>query len=286
MKLLGGVIAALAAAQAAPAQAPVKWNKAAIDKQCKVGATEPLPPEGQWSGGLRADVANLTPYAVPGAKHVVRSEADCLMIAYGWKLRFITPMDGWDLIPYTMKVPLGGNGPGEEFPQVAARLKEITGGDLDYPLVSYCHNPRCYLSYNLVLRAAKLGYRNVYWLRDGIEAYSSMKIHGDYKAADESAHRNKYRSELWFCRSFYRGAFGKDGEPFAKLLETAFGYPNKNLDEVAAGNDKEVTTELAKARASDAGARKAGREAYAEEEYKVEWLDICHGMMRGLGAVS
>ena len=283
MKLLYLLAGAVALASV-PAGAAV--TKATADAQCKPGRDDPAPPEGQWSGGLRSDVSNLTPYTVPGAKHVTRYEADCLLIAYDWRLRFITPMNDWNLIPYTMKVPFGGHGPEQEWPEVAARLKEITGGDLDFPLIAYCHNPSCYLSYNLVLRAAKLGYRNLYWLRDGIAAYPTTYIHGEYSAATESRHRGVYRSEIFFCRSFYRGAYGKEGERLAGVIESAFSYPNDSLLKVGADNDAEVSEALASARAKDAAAAKAGRKGYAEDNYKDEWRDICHGMMRGIGVIT
>jgi hypothetical protein len=284
VKLLYLLAGALALASV-PANAAV--TKAAADAQCKPGMDKPASPEGKWSGGLRADVANLTPYAVPGAKHVTRYEADCLLIAYDWKLRFVTPMNDRYLIPFTMKVPYGGNGPGEELPQVAARLKEITGGDLDYPLVAYCHNPSCYLSYNLVLRAAKLGYRNLYWLRDGIAAYPTTTIQGEYSAADDERHMKKYRGEMFFCRSFYRAAFGKEGEPLAALIESGFSYPGKGgLVKVGADNDAEVANKLSEARARDAAAKKAGFKSYEEENYIGEQRDICHGMMRGVGVIQ
>jgi hypothetical protein len=281
MKLITLLAVALACATA-PATAAV--TKAQADARCKPGTGDPLEPEGHWSGGLRADVANLTPYTVPGAKHVTRYEADCLLIAYDWKLRFITPISASTLIPYTMRVPFGGNGPGEEPPQVAARLAEITGGDLDYPLVSYCHDQSCYLSYNLVLRAAKLGYRNLYWLRDGIAAYPTMLVRGEFSAADANRHKNRYRSELFFCRSYYRLAGGTEGATLAAIIERAMRYPEDSaLIKIAADNDKEVTDALNEAKARDAAAKQAGKASYAEENYNVEWTETCEGMMRGLG---
>ena len=37
------------------------------------------------------------------------------------------------------------------------------------PIVFFCAGPRCWLSYNASLRAAKLGYTNVRKYREGIE---------------------------------------------------------------------------------------------------------------------
>ena len=55
--------------------------------------------------------------------------------------------------------------------QFAGRLERITGGDKARPLVFFCVNTQCWLSYNASLRAAALGYSKVYWYRGGIEAW-------------------------------------------------------------------------------------------------------------------
>jgi PQQ-dependent catabolism-associated CXXCW motif protein len=55
--------------------------------------------------------------------------------------------------------------------QLADRLERITGGDKARSLVFFCVNAQCWLSYNAALRAAALGYANVYWYRGGIEAW-------------------------------------------------------------------------------------------------------------------
>jgi hypothetical protein len=150
--------------------------------------------------------------------------------------------------------------------------------------VAYCHDTRCYLSYNLVLRAAKLGYRNLYWLRDGIAAYPTMLVRGEYSAADAGRHKNRYRSEIFFCRSYYRLTGGKEGAAVAALIERALGYPEDSaLIKVAADNDKEVSDALSEAKVRDAAAKKAGKASYAEDNYNVEWTETCDGMMRGFG---
>ena len=53
----------------------------------------------------------------------------------------------------------------------ADRLAEMTGRDKARPLVFFCVNSQCWLSYNASLRAAALGYSRVYWYRGGIEAW-------------------------------------------------------------------------------------------------------------------
>jgi PQQ-dependent catabolism-associated CXXCW motif protein len=53
------------------------------------------------------------------------------------------------------------------------RLAQLTGGDTNKAVVFYCLSAECWLSYNAVLRAAQLGYRNLYWYRGGIHAWEA-----------------------------------------------------------------------------------------------------------------
>ena len=56
---------------------------------------------------------------------------------------------------------------------VDSEMRRITGGNYNYPVVIYCHNARCGMSYNAVLRVVHAGYRNVYWYRGGIASWNS-----------------------------------------------------------------------------------------------------------------
>lgn len=50
-------------------------------------------------------------------------------------------------------------------------LTLVSGADKSRELVFFCSGPRCWLSYNAALRAARAGYTNVFWYRGGIEAW-------------------------------------------------------------------------------------------------------------------
>lgn len=50
-------------------------------------------------------------------------------------------------------------------------LKQISGGDKNFPLVIYCRSD-CWLGWNAARRAASWGYGQLYWLRDGIEGWA------------------------------------------------------------------------------------------------------------------
>jgi PQQ-dependent catabolism-associated CXXCW motif protein len=52
------------------------------------------------------------------------------------------------------------------------RLERATEGDVDVPLVVYCHE-NCWLSWNAAKRAIGYGYRRVFWFPDGIEGWTA-----------------------------------------------------------------------------------------------------------------
>ncbi|MBS7690012.1 PQQ-dependent catabolism-associated CXXCW motif protein [Pseudomonas lalucatii] len=54
-------------------------------------------------------------------------------------------------------------------------LREISHGDPGWPLVFYCRSD-CWLSWNAVKRAHRLGYGNLYWYRDGIDAWEQAGL--------------------------------------------------------------------------------------------------------------
>jgi PQQ-dependent catabolism-associated CXXCW motif protein len=62
--------------------------------------------------------------------------------------------------------------------QVAQWLGQLSGGDRAYPVVVYCSDPMCWLSYNAALRAIAAGYTEVYWYRGGMQAWrmSGLKL--------------------------------------------------------------------------------------------------------------
>ena len=55
--------------------------------------------------------------------------------------------------------------------QATAWLGQITGGQRDVPIVIFCSDPMCWLSYNGVLRTVNAGYTNVYWYRGGLQSW-------------------------------------------------------------------------------------------------------------------
>jgi PQQ-dependent catabolism-associated CXXCW motif protein len=57
----------------------------------------------------------------------------------------------------------------------ARHLTALTAGDLAQPLVFYCRSD-CWLSWNAVKRAAAMGYKTLYWYRDGLDAWQAANL--------------------------------------------------------------------------------------------------------------
>ncbi|HKU96002.1 MAG TPA: rhodanese-like domain-containing protein [Vineibacter sp.] len=60
--------------------------------------------------------------------------------------------------------------------QLASELAQLTNNRTNYPIVFFCQGVRCWESYNAVLRAYEAGYRNVYWYRGGIAAWTAAGL--------------------------------------------------------------------------------------------------------------
>ncbi len=54
-------------------------------------------------------------------------------------------------------------------------LQQVSQGNKSRPLVLYCQNTHCWMSYNAALRAIQLGFTNVLWYRGGIEAWQQVE---------------------------------------------------------------------------------------------------------------
>jgi len=59
----------------------------------------------------------------------------------------------------------------EEEQRFNKALAAFAGGDKNRPLVFFCVDSECWLSYNAALRAIAAGYTNVMWYRGGVAAW-------------------------------------------------------------------------------------------------------------------
>ena len=82
-------------------------------------------------------------------------------------------------IPGSIWLPAAGQG-GTFDDNIQAYLSStigtITDDDLARPIVVYCLDANCWLSYNAALRLHALGYENLYWYRGGIAAWKAAGL--------------------------------------------------------------------------------------------------------------
>lgn len=72
---------------------------------------------------------------------------------------------------------LGGDGGAKSTDaRLGAKLEELTNGDRQQSIVFFCLSAECWLSYNAVIRAVRLGYENVHWYRGGTNAWKKAKL--------------------------------------------------------------------------------------------------------------
>lgn len=55
-------------------------------------------------------------------------------------------------------------------------LQQVTQGNRSVPMVYYCLNNQCWMSYNAALRAVNMGFTQVYWYRGGVESWAQAGL--------------------------------------------------------------------------------------------------------------
>lgn len=82
-------------------------------------------------------------------------------------------------IPGSIWLPAAGQGGtfGDNIQTyLVSALQEITDDDLARPIVAYCLDAHCWLSYNAALRFHELGYENLHWYRGGLAAWKAASL--------------------------------------------------------------------------------------------------------------
>lgn len=140
-------------------------------------------PQGYWTGPMHGEV----PATLSGAR-VLSTEVLAALIAQERPVLVdaadkpprpdnLAPGAIWKPLPHeniagSIWVP--GIGTGQLAAELEAyfreRLHALTAGDLDKPIVFYCH-PMCWASWNAAKRALSYGYRNVAWYPGGAEGW-------------------------------------------------------------------------------------------------------------------
>lgn len=162
ISLAAVLVVALFGARPAAGQ-PRGERLAAAEHQCQPGRE------------ARATLAKGTPVPegamplqVPGAVTISPREAHCMIEQMGLGLAVVAAMRTQDKIPGTVVELPQVAGDSDEIRQAYAKaFRRFTGGEMDAPMLFYCHHERCQLSVLAVQRATDAGYRKLYWLRAG-----------------------------------------------------------------------------------------------------------------------
>jgi rhodanese-related sulfurtransferase len=129
--------------------------------------------------GLSSVMSGPTPESVPGATTVSPTQAACLYNVFKDALVVLDATQDDEGLPGAYRASwaaVGGSLSGDVQQVLEMQLRAVTGGDLDRPILVYCHHSECFLSYNVALRTVRAGYRKVYWMREGIWGWLSLGL--------------------------------------------------------------------------------------------------------------
>lgn len=144
----------------------------AIKQKCAIA--EPRP--GQASGGSTYGGSGPTPLSIDGALTVTPAQAKCLIDSYPNKV-FVADAAGSGTLPDAadFRFAAGREAPGEDAlapdGALATFLRGAMDGRKDGPILIYCHNTSCGLSFIAAQRIIKLGYGSVFWMREGTQGW-------------------------------------------------------------------------------------------------------------------
>jgi TolB-like protein len=123
---------------------------------------------------LRGDLAGFTPVGTPGAI-TVRTPELAELLARVRPIVIDTMTYTWGLsIPGAIGLKyagLGGSLTDQAQDRLHSKMRELTEGNSDAPIVAVGWNSERFDGRNLALRLAALGYRQIYWYRGGREAW-------------------------------------------------------------------------------------------------------------------
>jgi tetratricopeptide (TPR) repeat protein len=123
---------------------------------------------------LHSEVAGYTPTSAPGATTILTADLPRLLAeTHPLVIDAITDARV-PSIPGSVGLAfagLGGSFEDEAQRRLRSKLQELTGGDLNRPIVAVGWNSEHFDGLNLALRLVALGYTRVYWYRGGREAW-------------------------------------------------------------------------------------------------------------------
>jgi rhodanese-related sulfurtransferase len=125
-------------------------------------------------GVLHGNIAGYTPKDAPGATTIRTIELSRLL-ATSRPIIIDTMSYTWgQSIPGAVGLKfagLGGSFTDTAQARLGSKMRDLTSGDLNRPIVAVGWNSERFDGRNLALRLVELGYKQVYWYRGGREAW-------------------------------------------------------------------------------------------------------------------
>ncbi len=170
-RMLSGPAAAPATAIAAPTRPPANpslgYGHELVDYRVPAQST------------LQSNVGSPTPLDIPAGRRVTTEQVREL-IGSGNPI-LIDVLDGAHgrtLTGAHWLPAVGRAGVFTDEHQVNGKnaIDRLAGGDTSRALIFYCMGVNCWESYNATLRAAAMGYSNLYWYRGGLQAWEDAGL--------------------------------------------------------------------------------------------------------------
>jgi rhodanese-related sulfurtransferase len=145
-------------------------------QSCQATAADKPAPGVPFDGKLSETGSGPTPAQIPGVTTVSARQAACLIDTLGSDLLVAAVLRDKDVVPgsYDFAYASAKGSFDDRIQTVLADDLKIFNGYTrkdQRPVLVYCHHENCRLSYNAVLRMKAAGYKNIYWMREGLEAW-------------------------------------------------------------------------------------------------------------------
>ena len=152
------------------------------------GCAAPMGPDGVTSSEVQefgvaptsalrtVNFGGQTPTSIPGARRVTTPEVAAALAASPPAILIdVATGSGHSSLPGAAWLPRGGLGTSfddETQTRLVAAAERLTGGDRRRPIITFCPNQNCWLSYNAALRLSRAGFTEVRWYRGGYMAWA------------------------------------------------------------------------------------------------------------------
>jgi PQQ-dependent catabolism-associated CXXCW motif protein len=161
-----------------PAEAPGGADRLAQLEQAERQDHGVRPPAALHGGAMHGP----TPTTIPGGQLITTRGLVALLQAGtpgSARPLVFDVLGGPEILPgaqYAVPAHQGGSFDDRTQREFGQYLQQVTQGRQDQPLVFYCASTQCWMSYNAALRAIRMGHRQVYWYRGGIEAWKQAGL--------------------------------------------------------------------------------------------------------------